>query len=360
MKRILIVSGGTGGHIYPGIALAEELRKRGAEIFFITKEKNKKIIDDYGFTSFAISGQGWGRKISGGFFPFLAALFVSFIHSGKILIRIKPEIVIGMGGYLSFPALVLARLFGKRTLIYESNFYPGLANRCLALIIHQVAVAFEETKNYLSFAKKIITVGFPVRKEINTAYPRAEAIKRLGLVENRFTLLVFGGSQGAHFLNRLILEALPRLSSWKNKIQFIHLTGEKDWPEIEAGYQKAGFIGKVLPYFAQMELAYAAADLVISRAGAATVAELIAVRKPAFLIPFSQAAEDHQTLNAQYLAGFGAAEIFSEKELSAEKISQQISNLASSPAKLQQMALAYQKISFPISAIPLTEAVLKI
>ncbi|MFH1258285.1 MAG: undecaprenyldiphospho-muramoylpentapeptide beta-N-acetylglucosaminyltransferase [Elusimicrobiota bacterium] len=357
-KRILIVSGGTGGHIYPGIALAEELKKRGAEIFFITKEKNKKIIDDYGFPAFAISGEGWGRKLSGRVFSFLAVLIVSFISSAKILIKLKPEIVIGMGGYLSFPALVLARLLGKKTLIYECNFYPGLANRALALIVQRVAVAFAETKKYLAFPQKVVAVGFPIRKEINASYPQAEARRKLGLTENRFTLLVFGGSQGAHFLNQLLLAALPRLLSFKDKIQFIHLTGEKDCPEVEAGYRKTGFMGKVLPYFAQMELAYAAADLVICRAGAATVAELIAVRKPAFLIPFSQATEDHQTLNAQYLAGFGAAEIFPEKELSAEKISREISNLVSSPAKLQQMSLAYEKIAFPTSAAPLSEIVL--
>lgn len=357
MKRILIVSGGTGGHIYPGIALAEELKNQEKEVIFITKEKNKVIIESYGFPVFTIIGQGWERKISGRFFNFFKTLFIGFFQSAGILLKLKPEIIIGMGGYLSFPPLILGWIFRKKTLIYESNFFPGLANRLLAFFTSKIAVAFEATGKYFSSPQKLVVVGFPVRKEINPDFPRLEALKKLGLEENKFTLLIFGGSQGAHYLNRLILDVLPLLNGLKNKIQFIHLSGEKDFPEVSSGYQAADFPAKVFPYFSQMELAYAASDLVISRSGAGTIAELIAVRKPAILIPFRYATEQHQQLNAAYLSGYGAAKIFSEKELSRDFFSKELIALISFPEKLRQMSNAYQKISFPTSAQPLAELI---
>ncbi len=227
------------------------------------------------------------------------------IRSRRILRQFCPDIVVGFGGYASAAVVLAGVLAGVPTVIHEQNAYPGLANRWLGRIVDLVAVAFEGASDYFPKGKVRVT-GNPVRKEL-FGVSRAEAIARFGMDQQRFTLLIFGGSQGAHRLNQAVLEALPLLDPEREQIQFLHATGRRDLATVRQAYIAGGYRAVVEPFFWEIAAAYAAADLCLCRAGAGTVAELCALGKPSVLVPFPYAANDHQRRNAEALAACGGA-----------------------------------------------------
>ncbi|MCX5781578.1 MAG: undecaprenyldiphospho-muramoylpentapeptide beta-N-acetylglucosaminyltransferase [Elusimicrobia bacterium] len=325
-NTILIAAGGTGGHIYPGLALARVIRERGSKVLFVIKENDpsKEILNNEKFGFIEIPAFGLPRKFSLNIFKFLLFLFLGFFRAWRIIKTIKPKAVYGMGGYVSFPVVLAAKLKGFKVIVHEQNVLPGLTNRILSKFVDKVAISFNESIKYFN-SKKVVLTGNPFRPEIfKVSYE--DSIKKLGLIPNKFSVLVFGGSQGAAFINRCVLEAWNTLNSFKDRMQFIHIAGKKEYDRLNTEYNKAGIPGKVFPYINDIGNAYEAADLIICRSGAMTISELKILNKPAILIPFPYATANHQEYNARMLEKEGKAKVIIEKDLNPEKLAKEITD----------------------------------
>jgi UDP-N-acetylglucosamine--N-acetylmuramyl-(pentapeptide) pyrophosphoryl-undecaprenol N-acetylglucosamine transferase len=317
-KAIIISGGGTGGHIYPALAVGRKLRERDPAValtFVGTgRDVERKIIEQsgLGFIPLRIEGlKGKGLKAVKSLFllPF------SFFKSLAILRRLKPRLVIGTGSYSSGPIVLLASLKKIPTLILEQNVHPSLTNRLLRRWVRKAVVAFEATLP--AFQGKGLLLGNPVREDFYGLKPKER--------ERKLTLLIFGGSQGSRFLNRAVTSTLPLLREEKERLVIIHQTGTEDAAWVRKCYDESGFgNATVAPYFHNMADCFGKADLIICRAGATTIAELMAGRKAAVLFPFAGATENHQTWNAQELERIGAADIVLETEFSPELLARKI------------------------------------
>lgn len=316
---IWIVAGGTGGHLYPGIAVAREL-SRAAHVRFIVRrgDLGKAILSREHFDVVEITGQGMPRNLSIKLLSFPFSVLRGFLDTARLIRKERPSMVVGMGGYLSFPVLLVAKCRGIPTLIHEQNVYPGLANRLLGRWVDSVSISFASSSRYFP-AKRVWHAGLPIRSEIGTV-EKVGARKRLGLDESRWTLLVFGGSLGAHHLNEIVMETWSRVSDWRDSIQVLHITGPKDYEALAARYRELPFKSVVLPYVHMMQDAYAASDVVVCRAGASTITELSSVGRPAVLIPYPYASNQHQLFNARLLEEEGAAVVIEESQLTAERL----------------------------------------
>jgi len=248
-----------------------------------------------------------------------------------------------MGGYASAAPAAAARCLGIRLYFCEQNLLPGKVTRFFSRWSEAVFTAFPESSGYLQ-SKRVLNFGNPLRPSLKPV-DRKAARRELGLDEGRFTLLVLGGSQGAHRINLKVLEALPGLN--REQVQFIHLTGPADHPAVEAAYRTGGWSAFTAPFQSAMEVPYSAADLVLCRAGATTIAELIRFGKPALLIPLPSAAEDHQRLNARWLAERKAARVIEEGDLTGKNLAEEVSGLAGAPDRLAAMAAAAGGLARP-------------
>lgn len=318
--KVIIAGGGTGGHLYPGIAIARELLKEGDnQVLFVGTEKGieAKVLPKEGLPVRFISvGKLKGMNFSS-IVKTLITLPQSVFQSVSLLGETRPDVVIGVGGYSSGPVALAAVIRRTPLLIVEPNSYPGLANRKLGKLASKVILCFPGTGAQGFFpSEKTMTLGPLVRKGIDQG-DRRKALAEFGLQPDRFTVFVMGGSGGAHAINMAMKQAAAYLKSIPD-LQILHQTGEKDGPDVTAGYKQAGVNAVVLPYIHDMPGAYAAADLVVSRSGATTVAELAVCGKRAVLIPFPFAADNHQEYNASMLAARGAAEVIVQKNLTAE------------------------------------------
>jgi UDP-N-acetylglucosamine--N-acetylmuramyl-(pentapeptide) pyrophosphoryl-undecaprenol N-acetylglucosamine transferase len=334
---MIIAGGGTGGHLFPGIAIAEEFLRRhpGNRVLFIGTERGleKKILGELGFPLRTLKVEGLkGRgpvgipasllKIPGG-------LFASF----RILRTFQPAIVVGVGGYASGPAVLAARLLGIRTAIAEQNAFPGLTNRILCRFVDRIFVTFSASARWFPADRTRVT-GNPIRAAFLTDQQKTDER------DPRFTLLIFGGSQGSHAINRIVMEALDALGELKTRIRFIHQTGVTDRETVEDGYRKRGFAAEVSPFITDMAAAYRAADLLLCRAGATSIAEITAGGKAAILVPFPFAVNDHQTKNAELLVRAGAAVMIPERELNGRRLAAAIERLYRRPEEIQNMEKA--------------------
>ncbi|MFP4081554.1 MAG: undecaprenyldiphospho-muramoylpentapeptide beta-N-acetylglucosaminyltransferase [Candidatus Aminicenantes bacterium] len=330
-KNIIISGGGTAGHLYPALAVGRKLKEKDPHVHLIyvgsSRGLEKTIMDHHGadFIPLKIEGlKGKGVKIIK---PLLLLPF-SFLKSLIILIRFKPRLVMGMGGYSSGPIVLLASLMKKPTLIMEQNFKPGFTNRILIPWVRKAVVAFQGSLP--SFKGKGVFIGNPVREEFYRLKPKGE--------NSHLTLLIFGGSQGSHFLNQAVIKTLPLLSRIKDRVKIIHQTGEKDWEWVKNNYLDHSFKHmEVAPFFHNMAGCFQRADLIISRAGATTIAEIIASQKASLLIPFSKASENHQLSNARQLEKTKAAEVILEEEVSPETLSSRIMDFLKQREKIHQM-----------------------
>jgi UDP-N-acetylglucosamine--N-acetylmuramyl-(pentapeptide) pyrophosphoryl-undecaprenol N-acetylglucosamine transferase len=332
--KLLIAGGGTGGHLFPGIALAKAFQNQfsESEILFVGTEKGieSKILPREGFSLKTIHVEGWiGKRI----WRLLLTLFKfprSLAESFILLKEFRPLLVIGVGGYASGPILFMATCMGIKTIILEQNVIPGLTNKILGKWVHQVFGSFEGSRSYFP-EKKFCYSGNPVRKEILTVAKKES--------EETVTLLVFGGSQGAHSINMAIVDSLDYLGKReRTSIRWIHQTGVSDLDWVSKAYHDKGFSAEVEPFIYDMAKAYASSDLVICRAGATTLAELAATGKPSILIPFAFAAHHHQEKNAIYLKEMGAAEMIEPNRLSGRAVADKIIELLSSKEKMKKMA----------------------
>lgn len=317
-RRVILSGGGTGGHLYPSLAVAKKLREMdpALRVMFIGSRRpiEKKIMSHDGtpFVPLPVEGiQGRGlRSVAA-----LALLPFAFLKSMLILLRFKPDLVIGCGGFSAGPVVVAASLCGIPTLLLEQNVYPGLTNRLLRRWARKAVVSFE---NSLPFFKgKAVFLGNPVREEFSSLSPKPRT--------GKLSLLIFGGSQGSRVINRAMVGALPLLREAKSMLAIVHQTGKADFDWVRESYKEQGFEeATISPYFFEMASLFASADLVICRAGATTIAELVAAQKASLLIPFALAAEDHQTKNARELERVGGAEVLPEKNLTPARLAERI------------------------------------
>ena len=340
--RALIAAGGTGGHIYPGIAVAKEVMRRDAasEVRFVGTARGleTRLVPQSGFKlslieSAGLKNVGLGARLRG-----LWLLPKSFLAARRLIREFRPDIVIGAGGYVSGPVLLMAALMKVPTLVMESNALPGWTNRVLARFVDRATVSFEAALPY--FRGKGVVTGNPVRREFFDIPPKRRDA-------SRFSVLVFGGSQGARAINEAMVASLPHMQSHRSSLYITHQTGEADYEKVHEGYRAAGWgeTSDVRRYIDDMVASFANTDLIICRAGATTSAELVAAGKVAIMIPFPFAADDHQRKNAEALQAAGAARMILQQDLTSERLASEITRLVTQPDEVTRMEEQSRKLA---------------
>ena len=346
--RLVIAGGGTGGHLFPGVAIAEELRARevDAHITFVGTARGieARVLPDLGWSLELIEVSGLKTVGLAGAIKGLFRLPRAWWQARALLKRLKPDAVIGVGGYASGPVVLAAKLRGIPTAICEQNSIPGLTNKILGRLARRVFLSFEGSKKFFK-AKKIVMAGNPVRRDL---LARLAAAGARG-ADDRVHILVSGGSLGAVAVNELASQALISLAQ-DHRLAITHQTGEKDLEVTQQRYRDAGVEAECRAFIVDMAATYLAADLVIGRAGATTVAELAIAGKPAVFIPYPFAADNHQELNAQEMAAAGAALVFRQSELTADKLASALRPLLDDPAKRAEMGAAMKTLAKPGAA----------
>jgi UDP-N-acetylglucosamine--N-acetylmuramyl-(pentapeptide) pyrophosphoryl-undecaprenol N-acetylglucosamine transferase len=343
--RVVIAGGGTGGHLYPGIAVARELlaRRPDAVITFAGTSRGieSRVVPREGFALDVLRSVGLKGTSPAALVRGLAILPRSLLDAWGIISRRRPSLVIGVGGYSSGPVVLAAALRGVPTLLLEQNAVPGLTNRLLSRIVSAAAVTFESTASF--FGRRGFVAGNPVRPEFFAT--ESEPGPQGGLPR----VLIFGGSQGAHAINVAMVEASPRLAA-AGGMDITHQTGERDLELVRSAYGAAGLTARVEPFLFAMDREMKRADVIVCRAGATTIAELTAAGRAAILIPLPTAADDHQRRNAEILTKDGAAEMIEQKDLTGELLASQIIALASDAARRSRIAEAARRFARPDAA----------
>lgn len=341
--RLIMAGGGTGGHLFPGLAVAGEFQRRDTmtEILFVGTEQGieSRVLPREGFHLETIPIKGMKGRGMRGLLEAFYGIPISFFRSLRIIGRFRPDFIIGLGGYASGPLLLAGKIKGIPCAIMEQNLRPGLTNRILGWVADRIFTAYQESASYFP-RPKIVETGNPIR------WRSLPEVRK----DERFTLFVFGGSAGAHRINLCMIEALERLRDLAPGLRLIHQTGETDFASIQAAYRSLPFEVEVLSFIERMDEAYARADLVLCRAGATTVAELTVFGKAAILVPYPYAAYDHQRWNAEALKERGAAEVILDQELNGEKLAGQIRALYLDRKRLEAMGQAALKLGRPEAA----------
>ncbi|MFA6411557.1 MAG: undecaprenyldiphospho-muramoylpentapeptide beta-N-acetylglucosaminyltransferase [Syntrophales bacterium] len=355
---MMIAGGGTGGHLFPGIAIAEAFLKkdRGNEILFVGTDRGleKRVLKELGYPLETldiegIKGRSWGRSIEAAF-----KIPGSMMQAYKIISRYSPDVAIGVGGYASGPAVLTAHFMGIKTAIAEQNALPGVTNRILSKFVDKIFLSFPDRGQWFPETKSVVT-GNPIRASF-AAVPEMCKKKE----EEPFQILIFGGSQGAHAINMTVLAAAAELESSREKLKFVHQTGEKDVQEIRDAYQRINMNAEVHPFIMDMAKAYQEADLLICRAGATSVAEITAMGKAAIFVPFPFAINDHQTKNAEILVQAQAAIMIQEKDLSGRYLADTIERLIGHPSTVEDMSKRSKALGNFRAADDVVDACIKI
>ena len=360
--RLMIAGGGTGGHLFPGVAVAEEIRARypDSQIQFVGTAAGieARVLPRLGWDLAMIKVSGlktvglWGKVR--GLFRIPGALW----QSRRVLKQFKPDVVLGVGGYASGPLVLMARMLGIPTAILEQNSVPGMTNKILGKVVRRVFIAFDGSRQYFP-ERKIELAGNPIRAQIRDAL--AKAVETTETVEKSqqqssndrslvLSVFVFGGSQGAVAVNRVMVRAATLLAEHKVAVQIVHQTGERDLEETQTGYRDAGIEADCRAFIDDMATEYARADVVVARAGATTIAELGVVGRPAILIPYPYAADNHQELNAKEMVEAGAAVMFRQKKLTGEILAKELEELAGDLDRRKQMGSAMNALGRPMAA----------
>ncbi len=330
--RLLLAGGGTGGHLFPAVALAQLLLQQDqqAAVLFVGTRRGleQRLLPKLGLPLATVDmvgvvGRGWRGKLE-----LLPKLIKSLIQAKKILSNFKPDLVIGVGGYASVPVLLMAKMTGVPYLIHEQNAIPGLSNRLLGKGAKLVCLSYADSGSSFDSARTVVT-GNPLRQGLESVTTT---------IANPGKILIFGGSRGARAINQAVIKMLPELATWEPKPEIIHQTGDADFEQVQRAYKDAGFNPQqVVPFIEDMASAYREASLVVCRAGATTLAELTGCGRAAILIPFPFAAADHQTANAKVLAEKGAAILLPQGELTPERLGALVKQLFDDRLKLKQM-----------------------
>lgn len=346
--RLVIAGGGTGGHLFPGIALAQAFADRDARnrVLFINAGRSleKRVLSRLGWPSRTIAIEGikgrgrWRQLIAASKIP------KAIWQSARILKQFKAHAVLGVGGYSAGPVVFAARRLGIATALHEQNQLPGATNRILGRMVDRVYLSFAQSRDCFAGAAIKVT-GNPVRDEIVALAGDSRTVDPTA--GGRLDVLVIGGSQGARAINMAMTQALPRFN---RQVRVVHQTGEQDFDRVKQAYAAAGIAAVVQPFFNDMAARYRQADLIVCRAGATTVAEITVIGRAALFIPFPYAADDHQTRNAQALVDAGAAMMIAESDLSPEDLAAVIDGLAGDPKRLATMEANARALGRPNAA----------
>ena len=358
--RIVVAGGGTGGHLYPGIAVARELQARrpDARITFAGTAKGieARVVPREGFEldvirSGGLKGKSFADRARGA-----ALVPLGLGDAWRIVSRRRPNLVIGVGGYSSGPVVLVAALRGVPAMLLEQNAVPGLTNRLLAPVVRAAAVTFESTQTF--FGSKAFVSGNPVRPEFFAAGHMKESAhdEQASVVR----VLVFGGSQGAHAINMAMVEAAARLAAGGPHLRLVHQTGERDVEMVRAAYRRTGLQADVEPFLYDMGRRLGQADVIVCRAGATTLAEITAAAKAAILVPLPTAADDHQRKNAEALAATGAADVLLQQDMNGDVLAGRILALASDRDRRARMASAARSLARPDAARVIVDRALEL
>lgn len=341
--RILVAGGGTGGHLYPGIAIAKEFLRREptGEILFVGTRNGLEatVVPREGFALETIAVSGVVGKSLPARLAGMARLPVGLAQAWAIVSRFRPDLAVGVGGYASGPAIWVAAKRGVPVLLQEQNLYPGTTNRWLAPLARLICVAFAESRQFFP-PEKVVVTGNPIRRELLNSLSGTRRVRR----EPPWTLLVFGGSQGSARLNRAMEEALGELEDYHQQLRIIHQTGHRHHEAVKKAYAAWPGQAVVEPFLYDMAARYREADLVVCRAGAMTVAEVLVALLPAILVPFPHAVHDHQQINAQALEAQGAAEVLLDEECDGPRLASSVRRLLEEPARRQSMVAACERL----------------
>jgi len=349
--RVLIAGGGTGGHLYPGIALARELQRRdrshqvsfvgtaqGIEARVVPKEQFELDL----IRVAGLKGKSRLERVKG-----FLLLPIAAVDAWRVVSKRRPDVVVGVGGFASGPVLALAAVRGYPTMLLEQNALPGITNRLLARVVRAAAVNFDAALIY--FPRTGFVAGNPVRPEFFPAQ-NEELNDKTSVPRDAARVLIFGGSQGAHAINVAMVEAASRLAASGIRLAITHQTGERDLDLVRAAYQRAGLEARVEAYIYEIDREMKAAAVVIARAGATTLAELAASGTPAILVPLPTATDDHQRKNADVVAGAGAAVVIDERGLNGDTLAAAISSLVSDAQRRREMSVAARQLARPDAA----------
>jgi len=357
--RVVIAGGGTGGHLYPGIAVARELlaRRPDAVVTFAGTARGleARVVPREGFQLDVLRSAGLKGASAAAFARGVALLPLSGVDAWRILSRRSPDLVIGVGGYSSGPVMLAAAARRIPTLLLEQNAVPGFTNRVLARLVGAAAVTFESTMSF--FGRRGFVAGNPVRPEFFEQHNGAEHGRARGGGPPR--VLIFGGSQGAHAINMAMVEAAPKLAA-AGGVDVTHQTGERDVALVRHAYQRAGLAARVEPFLFAMDREMKDADVIVCRAGATTIAELTAAGRAAILIPLPTAADDHQRRNADVLARAGAAEVVEQRDLTGERLAARILAIAGDEARRATIAAAARAFAKPDAAKVIVDRALQL
>jgi UDP-N-acetylglucosamine--N-acetylmuramyl-(pentapeptide) pyrophosphoryl-undecaprenol N-acetylglucosamine transferase len=354
---VIIAGGGTGGHLFPGIAVGNEFRNRNirTDILFVTagKELETRILEKAGFrqeclTVKGIKGKGLKESLMA-----LVKLPLSLFQSMSIIRRISPDIILGVGGYSSGPLCLSGRLMGIPVVIHEQNSFPGLTNRLLSRIADRVFISFEESRRYFPSGTMVLT-GNPVRDFFK------EGAKPLAPEKDSLTIFVTGGSQGAVAVNTAFMDALTVMKDKGVMPEVIHHTGHLDYERVKNEYERRGLKGLITPFIDDMRGAYEGADIFIGRAGAGTIFELAAMGRPAILIPLPGSANNHQESNALALVRVGGAIMMSQHELDGIKLAEKLMELKDDRATLIKMGISSMEVARVDAAKAIADEMIKL
>ena len=353
---VAIACGGTGGHLFPGIAVAEQLKQRGCDVALLISPKDvdqQAVRSAQGMEIFTLPAVGLQNR---NYFSFAGSFVKSLFAAWKVFRQRRPSAVLAMGGFTSAPPVFVAKEMGVKTFLHESNTIPGRANRFLARFVDEAFVGFPETAARLN-ARQVTPTGTPVRPQFQIRNA-AECRAALGLDAERPVILVVGGSQGASGLNTMVLSALPLLA--RKNWQWLHLTGANDFEKVKSAYSALGVNAVVKPFLAEMDLALGAATAAVSRAGASSLAEIAAMRLPVLLVPFPAAADNHQFFNARIYAMSGAARLLEQKDSTPEKVAAILVELVEDDSVRAKMNAALELWHAPKSAEQIAANILRL
>lgn len=361
-QRVVFAGGGTGGHLYPALAIAEALQRTAPDIgisFIGARGRiEARVVPAHGYAFYPIWVAGFRRRLSLEILLFPVKLAVATVQSLVLLLRLRPSVVVGTGGYVCGPPVFVATLLGIPTVLQEQNSYPGVTTRLLARRVREVHIAFDVTRTFLKRKDGVHLSGNPIRASVGTA-GRTESLKRLGLQGSRKTVLVVGGSQGAASINDALLASRDLLS--RTDVQVVWLTGGGELERVKSRIADMGSGDGVHlhGFLDDMPGAYAVADLVVCRAGASTVAEVLCAGLPSILVPYPHAAADHQTMNARAVAEAGAAVVIPDAE-AKERLGTEIREILVHPERRAAMAIAARSLAVPNAARTVADAVLNL
>ena len=342
--KLLIAGGGTGGHVFPALAIAQEWLRRGneREVVLVGTERGieMKLVPQAGLPLETLRVAGLKGKGGATLLRNLAMLAPAMLDARRVLRKHRPVAAFGVGGYAAGPMMLATWLGRVPNVIFEPNAQPGLTNRVLARISTRIATGYEVSAR--AWGKKAIVTGCPVRAEFFSITPR-----RLG---TPFRLLVTGGSQGALPINRTFVDAMDRLAARKNEMAIVHQTGQRDYDAVRTAYARRGINAQVVPFLTNMAERFTWADVIVCRAGAITAAEIAAAGRAAIFIPFGRATDSHQLRNAQEMTRAGAGRLISEAELTAEKLTGEIFSFLDQPREIEKMATAARRLARPYAA----------